>query len=643
MFEIINNYFLGIYKSKAFIIKKKSGYFLIINFITLVSMLITLLVHFLDNEMFINKFGDVVFLLACAFALIYLKKGKLEMAVNLFIGGYIFTMFTLEIIVNLLYSVNLPENRVLVLVTTLVVGFILISLVSIKRYQIFIILYFSIFIALLDSIIMYMKYHGNDFNGQMITNFIYYILIVFGGCIICVIQFKMNDEAIKIVDTQNDKLVTFAYYDELTGLPNRKKLLETVDMLIHNKNENFAVFFVDLDNFKNVNDKFGHQSGDTVLGIVAERLKLIITANDTLSRLGGDEFTIILKNLKSPEVIKEFAENISKILIPAIIDNNNNELHIGASIGISIFPEHGTDVDTLINNADLAMLEVKHNGGYGYKIYAKEIKDKSLDKLNMKLKLNKAMENNEFIAYYQPILDLKLMKVIGSEALIRWKQGGLIIFPMDFIPMAKKIGELVAIDNWMIENACMQCKKWHDMGSKDFYISVNTSFEQLASVNFVELVKDLLYKHSLPSMYLCFEITEDEVMENPDLIINVLNQLKAIGIKIYLDDFGTGYSSLSYVNTLPIDILKIDMSLIKNLNKDYKNILIVKSIIEMSHNLNIKVVSEGIETNDQLNILNELGCDFIQGYLIGKPLPLANFQENFITEKNNLKFPNLFQ
>jgi len=214
---------------------------------------------------------------------------------------------------------------------------------------------------------------------------------------------------------------------------------------------------------------------------------------------------------------------------------------------------------------------------------------------------------------------------------------------MDFIPMAKKIGELVAIDNWMIENACMQCKKWHDMGSKDFYISVNTSFEQLASVNFVELVKDLLYKHSLPSMYLSFEITEDEVMENPDLIINVLNQLKAIGIKIYLDDFGTGYSSLSYVNTLPIDILKIDMSLIKNLNKDYKNILIVKSIIEMSHNLNIKVVSEGIETNDQLNILNELGCDFIQGYLIGKPLPLANFQENFITEKNNLKFPNLFQ
>lgn len=640
MFEIIINYFLKIYKSKPFIIKKKSEYLLIIILITFFSMLITLLVHILGNKYFTNKLGDVFFLITCIFALLYLKKGKLERAVNLYIGGYIVTLITQEIIINLLYYANLTENPVLVLVATLVVGFILISLVSIKRYQIFIILYFSIFITLLDSIIIYIKYNGSHLNGDMITNFVYYFLIVLGGCLICVVQFKMNDEAIKIVDTQNDKLLTFAYYDELTGLPNRKKLLETIGMQLHNKNERFAVFFVDLDNFKNVNDNFGHQSGDTVLKIVAERLKLIITANDTLSRFGGDEFTIILNNLESSAVVEEFAENIRTILIPAIIDNNNNELHIGASIGVSIFPEHGSNVDTLINNADLAMFEVKHNGGYGYKIYSTEIKDKSIDKLNMKIKLDKALKNNEFIAYYQPILDMKSMEVIGCESLIRWEQEDKIISPMDFVPMAKKIGELVAIDNWMIENACIQCRKWHDMGSKDFYISVNTSFEQLTSVNFVELVKKLLYNQSLPSRYLCFEITEDEVMENPDLIIKVLNELKAIGIKIYLDDFGTGYSSLSYVNTLPIDIIKIDMSLIKNLNKDSKNILIVKSIIEMSHNLNIQVVSEGIETKEQFNILNELGCDFIQGYLIGKPLPPANFQQNFITEKSNMKLNN---
>jgi diguanylate cyclase (GGDEF)-like protein len=632
---VINEYFLGLYKSKAFIIKKKSEYLLIINFITLFSILATLLIHILGNKYLINKFGDVIFIFTCSFALFYLKKGKLEGAVNLYIVGYIGTLLTQEIIVNLLYSVDIPGNRVLLLVTALVVGFILISLVSIKRYQIHVILYFSIFITILDSIIIYIKYNGNNFNGEMIINFSYYFLIVLGGCLICIVQFKMNDEAIKIVDIQNNNLLVFAYYDDLTGLTNRKKLLESIDILLLNEDEKFAVFFVDLDNFKNINDNFGHQTGDIVLRIVAERLKSIITPKDILSRIGGDEFTIILNNLNSDHTarIEEFAEDIRKILMPVII-YKENEVHIGASIGISIFPEHGTNTDTLINNADLAMFEVKHKGGYGYKVYSSEMKDKSIDKLNMKIKLNKAMENNEFIAYYQPILDLKSMKVIGSESLIRWKQANEIISPMDFIPIAKKIGELVAIDNWMIENTCIQCKKWHDMGSKDFYISVNTSFNQLTSDNFVELVTKLLFKHSLPAMYLCFEITEDEVMENPDLVIDVLNELKAIGIKIYIDDFGTGYSSLSYVNKLPVDIIKIDMSLIKNLNKDSKSILIVKAIIEMAHNLNIKVVSEGIETKEQLNILKELGCDFIQGYLIGKPLSVDDFQENFIIKKN---------
>lgn len=633
MFEIINDYFLEAYKSKPFIIKKKSEYLLIIIFITFFSVLIAFLLDIFGTKNFMNELGDTIFLLLCSFALLYLKKGKLERAVNLYIWGYIFTLFIEEIILNLLYHVPSPENNVLMLVTTLVVGFVLISLVSIKRYQISIILHFSILLNLLDSIIIYIKYHGNYFNGEMITSFVYYFLIVLGGCFICVIQFKMNDGAIKIVDNQNNKLQTIAYYDDLTGVPNRKKILETIDMLLFNKNEKFAVICVDLDDFKKINENFSHKCGDTVLKVVASRLKSIITSNDELSRFGGDEFTIILNNLKSSAMVEKFAEDIRKILVPAIICNEN-ELYIGASIGISIFPKHGTDTDTLIKNADLAMFEVKHNGGDGYKLYSSEIKDKSIDKLNMKIKLGKAMGNNEFIAYYQPILDLKSKKVIGSESLIRWKQADKIIFPMDFIPIAKRIGELVAIDNWMIENACIQCRKWHDMGSKDFYISVNTSFKQLTSQNFVELVIRILNDHSLPSMYLCFEITEDEVMENPDLVINVLNELKDIGVKIYLDDFGTGYSSLSYVNKLPLDIIKVDMSLIKNLNNEPKNILIVKSIIDMSHNLNIKVVAEGIEKKEQLNILNELGCDFIQGYLIGKPLPACNFQENFIIKKN---------
>jgi EAL domain-containing protein (putative c-di-GMP-specific phosphodiesterase class I) len=240
------------------------------------------------------------------------------------------------------------------------------------------------------------------------------------------------------------------------------------------------------------------------------------------------------------------------------------------------------------------------------------------------------MLNNEFITYYQPIIDLKSMNVLNSEALIRWKQGNKIIPPVEFITIAKNIGELVAIDNWMLENACIQCKRWHELGAKDFSISLNTSYTQLKQPNFPQLVENILDAHSLSSQYLNLEITEDEAMEDPESIINILCQLKNLGVKISLDDFGTGYSSLSYVNRLPIDTIKIDRSLIINLEEGSKNILIVKSIIRMAHSLNIKVVAEGIETEEQFNILNELQCDLIQGYLIGSPMDASNFNKNFI-------------
>jgi EAL domain-containing protein (putative c-di-GMP-specific phosphodiesterase class I) len=240
------------------------------------------------------------------------------------------------------------------------------------------------------------------------------------------------------------------------------------------------------------------------------------------------------------------------------------------------------------------------------------------------------MVNNEFITYYQPIIDLKLMKVVNTEALIRWKQGNKIIPPMEFIPIAKDIGELVSIDNWMLENACVQCKKWHELGAKDFCVSVNTSYTQLKQIYFVEIVETILNKYSLLPMYLNLEITEDQAMEDPESIINILTQLKNLGIKISLDDFGTGYSSLSYVNKLPIDIIKIDRSLIINLEEGSKNILIIKSIIMMAHGLNIRVVAEGVETEKQFDILNQLQCDLIQGYLIGKPMEAYDFEKAFI-------------
>jgi len=426
-----------------------------------------------------------------------------------------------------------------------------------------------------------------------------------------------------------EKTRYFVYHDALTGLPNRKNMLENVDILLANKNNKFAVLFMDLDNFKNINDNFGHQAGDAILKIVSERLKSIVRSSDIVSRIGGDEFIIILKDFKSSENLEKVAIDIGQILRTSIT-YTDTQLLIGASVGISIFPEHGTDVDTLITNADLAMYEVKHNGGYGYHIYSSELSNKAIDKLSMKIKLNKAVSNNEFIGYYQPIMELKTMKVLSAESLIRWKLEGTIILPSEFISIAKNVGEIVNIDNWMLENACIQCKKWHELGVEEFCMSVNTSYKQLIQVDFVELVIKVLQKHSLPPKYLNLEITEEDAMEDSELIINILTELRSFGIKISLDDFGTGYSSLSYVNKLPINMLKIDRSLIINLEQGSKNIVIINLIIMMAHSLNIKVVAEGIETKDQFDILNKLQCDSIQGYLIGKPVDAFDFEEKFI-------------
>jgi len=454
-----------------------------------------------------------------------------------------------------------------------------------------------------------------------------------------VIMLKGNDEISELgykfnnmfhrLQKSDETAVTLAYYDTLTGLPNRKKLLENVSDLLEKEKDNFAFFFIDLDNFKSINDNFGHRAGDKVLAEVAERLKNNTRPRDIVSRIGGDEFIVIIRDLKSSLSVTVIAEKLVKILSAAYI-YNDNILYIGASVGISLFPEHGTDIDTLIKKANLAMYEAKNNGGNGYAFYNDIMKDNAIDKLAMKINLKNAMEKNEFITYYQPIIDLKSMKVLSAESLIRWKREERIIPPIDFIPIAKKIGEIVEIDNWMLHNACMQCKKWQELGIKDFAISVNISYKQLIQLNFVELVMNILQEQLLEPRYLNLEITEDEAMEDPDLIIKLLTELKSKGIKISMDDFGTGYSSLSYINKLPIDTIKIDRSLVVNLKENFKNRVIIKSIIVMAHSLDIKIVAEGIETESEFFILKELQCDSIQGYLIGKPMTASDFGDNFI-------------
>lgn len=448
---------------------------------------------------------------------------------------------------------------------------------------------------------------------------------------------KLEETNLKLKNQIEDKMraekqiLHYVYYDALTELPNRKMMLENLNKLLENNKEGFAILFIDLDSYKHINDNFGHQVGDWVLKNVAIRLKNSIGPQDSISRIGGDEFIIILRSPKLVSYIQEIAMKIQiELKNPIVYDEEL--LNIGASIGISIAPQHGDDSDTLIRKADIAMYEVKGNGGYNYAIYSSEMEDNAIDKLEIKMKLNKAVKKDEFITYYQPIMDLKSMKVLYAEALIRWRQGEKIIPPIEFIPIAKKVGEIISIDNWMLRKSCEQCKKWNELSLGEFNISVNTSYSQLKQPGFVSFVKNILETYSLPQEYLNLEITEDEAMEDFDTIINILTQLKSIGVKISLDDFGTGYSSLSYINKLPIDKIKIDRSLITNLEKSYKNTMIIKSIVEMGHSLNIKIIAEGIETEKQFEILKELECDYIQGYLIGKPMGATEFEYKFINK-----------
>ncbi|MDS1005272.1 EAL domain-containing protein [Clostridium sporogenes] len=426
-----------------------------------------------------------------------------------------------------------------------------------------------------------------------------------------------------------EKILGLAYYDSLTGLSNRKKIIETINKTIDNcPNKRFAVLFIDLDHFKSINDTLGHDVGDYVLEKVSARFKMLLNPKHKIGRLGGDEF-IIVQYISSISDAEKLAGKICTTLNHSI-RYKEDDLFIGASIGISVYPDDGKDTSTLMKNADAAMYAAKKNGGYKYEVYSRRMNERALDDLILENRLRRALEKNELLVYFQPICNLNTDEIVAVESLVRWNFNDKIITPNQFIPLAKNIGEIANIDNWVLNKACRQCNSWQKHNNKHLYVSVNISFKQMKDKNFIDNVLNILKTTKLSPKYLCLEITEDEAMEDVDLSIRTLKALKKHGIKISLDDFGTGYSSLSYVTKLPIDNIKIDKSILTNVHRDNKSFQIVKSIILMSKSLDINVVAEGVETIDQLEILKELDCDFIQGFYISKPLPIKTFESNFI-------------
>lgn len=418
-----------------------------------------------------------------------------------------------------------------------------------------------------------------------------------------------------------------AFHDSLTGLPNRVLFLDRIEQeIIHASRENtfFAVLFMDLDHFKQINDSFGHSAGDTVLISISDRLKKTLRAIDTIARFGGDEFTILLSEFKNVEDINEIVlKLLDAIQQPLIIDST--ELVVTTSIGISVFPNDGKTAEILLRNADAAMYRTKDKGRNAFEFYTEDMTVRALEKLHMIANLKRALEQDEFEVYYQPQYDNWKKQLVGLEALVRWQHPDFgFLSPARFLPAAEESGLIVALDRWVMRESLQQMKAWRDEGLALGRLSLNLTMQHIDQKDFLEFLTKLMSDIGCTGESIAFEVTEGQLMKNPEKTIESLNCISKMGIKIAIDDFGTGYSSLAYLKKLPVDMLKIDKEFVRDLPGDEDDVSIVKSIIALSKSMNMEVLAEGVETEDQLNFLTGAGCNLIQGYYLSHPKPASD-------------------
>jgi diguanylate cyclase (GGDEF)-like protein len=450
-----------------------------------------------------------------------------------------------------------------------------------------------------------------------------------------------------------ERILRIAYYDSLTNLPNRVLFQDRLKQALayaKRYKRNVAILFLDLDNFKRINDTLEHRLGDLLLKGVAERLANYLRRTDTIARqginaldntvarLGGDEFTILLTEINSLQDAAKVAQRILNILAqPFLLDRH--EVFITASIGIAIYPSDGEDVDSLLKNADTAMYHAKDQGKNNFQFYKQSMGATAFERLNLENSLRKAMEREEFIVYYQPRMDIRAGKIIGTEALVRWKHPDKgLIPPAEFIPLAEETGIILPIDEWVLKTACEQNKAWQRLGFSRTRISVsmNLSGQQFRQENLIKVVAKVLDDSKLDPHYLELEITESVIMKNAETAVTMLHKLKDMGVQLSMDDFGTGYSSFSYLKRFPLDKVKIDRSFIKDISKKDQDAAIVKAIIAMAHTLKLRVIAEGVETEQQLAFLRKQGCDEMQGYLLSPPLPPEKVLGFLAREKDKL-------
>ena len=418
-------------------------------------------------------------------------------------------------------------------------------------------------------------------------------------------------------------------HDVLTGLPNRVLMQDRLHQAISQARRNgglVALMFIDLDRFKMVNDLFGHITGDTLLKQVAARLTECLRDTDTVARLGGDEFTIMLPDATNPQVVGEVAQRVLKEFSLPFSDGEQ-EMFVSASIGISLFPRDGASPDDLVKHADTAMYSAKDSGRNSFRYFTEDLNHEVREKVMLESGLRRAIERGELRLFYQPKIDLATGRVIGAESLVRWQHPTLgLIPPGKFIEVAEESGLILPLGEWVLKAACEQLRTWQHQGI-DLQVAVNVSARQFQQRNLADTVMGFLSDSGVDPQFIEIELTESALLNDRETSIATLKRMKSRGIAISIDDFGTGYSSLSYLKLLPLDILKIDKSFVRDIVTDDNDAVIVRAIIGLARSLGIKVIAEGVEDEQQLSFLNQNGCNYGQGYLFGKPLAPELFME----------------
>lgn len=426
-----------------------------------------------------------------------------------------------------------------------------------------------------------------------------------------------------VLRQRQEHLQELAHFDTLTHLPNRvlfhDRLQQAMNLALRN-NQIIAVMFLDLDSFKDINDTLGHRTGDLLLQQVADRMSIVLRDCDTVARLGGDEFTIFNQNIRSAQNAGRVAQKLLDLFeIPYSLEGQ--QTYISCSIGVTLFPADGDNMDTLLMNADIAMYHAKADGKNTYRLYSSDMNQQTSERLALQNDLRKALDLHQLYLHYQPKFDALSGRIIGVEALLRWRhpERGYIP-PTKFIPLAEESGSIGPITEWVLQTACRQAKLWHSAGYGPITMAVNLSAYSLKRNNASVMIQQALTETGLPPELLELELTESMLIENDQQAADILHTLKALGINIAIDDFGTGYSSLSYLHRFPIDVLKIDRSFVWNMNRTENDLAIVNAIIAMAHSLGLHVVAEGVETEEQMQTLKSCGCETFQGYLLSKPV-----------------------